>query len=101
MNFELFVDPNEEQLVLKHKDNIIRKLSTSLTLLLQALRADDLRREAFIEKGMDGLAVIESATKAENAAAKHAAMFKQPVTEIERNEQLEDDARAARKELRW
>ena len=49
MNFELFVDPNEEQLVLKHKDNIIRKLSTSLTLLLQALRADDLRREAFIE----------------------------------------------------
>jgi hypothetical protein len=100
MQFELFVEPNEEEFVRKHANVIRQKLSTSLTLLLQELHADDLKRIP-IGRGLDGAAVVEMATKKEKAAAEHAATFVQPPEEVERNRQFASEARAARKALRW
>jgi hypothetical protein len=101
MKLEIQCDPNEVEYINTKLAIVTQKLSNTLALLLPALQADDLKRTTFIGRGLDGVAVVESATKAENAATEHAATFKLPAEEVERNRQFEADARAARKALRW
>jgi len=73
----------------------------ALLLLIQELRNDELRRTTFIGRGLDGVAVIETATKKEKAAAEHATTFVQPPEEIEAKKQLDGEIKAARREFRY
>ncbi len=101
MMIDIATDPQDEMYANTRMDIVRRRLGTALLLLLQELRADDLRRGTFIGKGMDGAAVIETADKAQRAAEEHAQIFVQPAEEIERKKQLDADVAAVRKELRW
>jgi hypothetical protein len=101
MKFTLHVDSNECAYVLAHDAVICDRLQTALALLLQQLHADDLKRTTFIGHGLDPVAAVESATKAQRAKEDHERIFAQPPEEIAAKKEIEAGIKAAQKELRY